>query len=70
VPTELSSDAAAQFELLPVELLPVDGPAVEAPVAYVATGRGNEIVDVVFALASVAWKPLRRGQKPKPPPLN
>ncbi|MCU1678953.1 MAG: hypothetical protein JWM93_3711 [Frankiales bacterium] len=35
----------------------------QAPVAYVATRRGAEIVDIVFAIASFASKPLRRRPK-------
>jgi hypothetical protein len=35
----------------------------QEPVAYVATRRGAEVVDVVFAIASFASKPLRRRRK-------
>jgi hypothetical protein len=60
VPSQASPpDSAPQLELRPVAEA---GP--EAPVAYVATTRAAEIVDVVFAVASIAWKPPRRASKP------
>jgi hypothetical protein len=65
VPTEISNDSAAQFELLAV-----DEAGAAATAGYIATGPGSEIVDVALAIASVAWKPPRRGPKPEPPPLH
>jgi hypothetical protein len=46
-----------------LELRPVTETGEQTPVAYVAPRRGAEIVDVIFAVAALASKPLRRRPK-------
>jgi hypothetical protein len=59
VPTEASPLDPAPA----LELRPATEPGDATPVAYVATRRGAEIVDVVVAVAALASKPLRRRPK-------
>jgi hypothetical protein len=46
-----------------LELRPATETGYQTPVAYVATRRGAEIVDVIVAVAALASKPLRRRPK-------